>query len=102
MTLPAHLRLPSGEALSDAYHVYAVDWSPEKIVWSLDGRVYSTVTPAQLPAGARWVFDAPAHLLLNLAVGGNWPGRPDASTVFPQTLLIDYVRIYAGPKPASP
>ncbi|MSU23636.1 MAG: glycoside hydrolase family 16 protein [Opitutus sp.] len=88
-TLPA-----TGAALSAAYHIYAVDWSPEKVAWSLDGTVYFTLTPAQLPAGARWVFDAPAFLLLNLAVGGNWPGSPDDNTVFPQTLLVDYVRVY--------
>lgn len=93
--LNAHTTLPSGAALSEAYHVYAVEWSPGKIAWSLDGTVYATRTPADLPPGARWVFDAPQFLLLNLAIGGNWPGSPDATTVFPQTLLIDYVRVFA-------
>ena len=93
--------LPGGTALSDDYHVFAIDWSPNKIEWSLDGTVYFSRTAAQLPAGTKWVFDAPAFLLLNLAVGGNWPGNPDATTVFPQTLLVDYVRVYGLP-PASP
>ncbi|MDP3069216.1 MAG: glycoside hydrolase family 16 protein [Opitutaceae bacterium] len=92
--LNGHTTLLSGASLSDAYHVYAVDWSPGKISWSLDGTVYLTRTPADLPAGTRWVFDSPQYLLLNLAVGGHWPGSPDATTVFPQTLLIDYVRVY--------
>ena len=47
-----------------------------------------------LPAGSRWVFDHPFFLLLNVAVGGNWPGPPDATTVFPQQMLVDYVRVY--------
>lgn len=89
------ITLPAGPSLSDAYHVYAVDWSPERIDWSLDGKVYHTVTPADLPRGARWVFnDGPFFLLLNVAVGGRWPGYPDASTRFPQELRIDYVRVY--------
>ncbi|HET6891076.1 MAG TPA: hypothetical protein VFH31_08235, partial [Pyrinomonadaceae bacterium] len=58
------------------------------------GVLYSTRTPADLPAGKPWVFNKPFFLLLNLAVGGNWPGSPDESTVFPQTMLVDYVRVY--------
>ena len=87
--------LPAGETFADAYHVFAVDWSPGRLAWSLDGRVYHTVTPADLPAGAKWVFDgAPFFLLFNLAIGGHWPGYPDATTRFPQELRIDYVRVY--------
>jgi beta-glucanase (GH16 family) len=94
----AATELPNGRSLSDAFHVFAIDWAPGKIEWSLDGAVFFRRTPAQLPAGARWVFDAPAFLLLNLAIGGTWPGSPDAATTFPQTLLVDYVRVYAqGP-----
>ena len=54
---------------------------------------YKTVTPASLPAGAPWVFDHPFFLILNVAVGGNWPGAPDATTLFPQQMLVDYVRV---------
>jgi beta-glucanase (GH16 family) len=88
------------KSLSAGYHVYAVDWSPGRIAWSLDGVVYHEVTPASLPAGAAWVFDdAPFFLLLNLAVGGHWPGYPDATTRFPQELRVDYVRVLALSKP---
>ena len=88
--------LPAGATFSDAYHIFAVDWSPDKVEWSLDGQVYHTLTAAHLPAGAKWVFDgAPFFLLLNLAVGGHWPGYPDATTTFPQELRIDYVRVSA-------
>ena len=88
--------LPNGQLFSDDYHVVAVDWSPDRIEWSVDGHVYSTCTPATIPPGTRWVFNgAPFFLILNVAVGGSWPGNPDASTVFPQTLYVDYVRVYA-------
>jgi beta-glucanase (GH16 family) len=92
--------LPAGATYDAAYHVFAVDWEPDRIVWSIDGVAYHTVTPATLPPGSKWVFnDHPFFLLLNLAVGGGWPGNPDATTRFPQTLTIDYVRVYARPAP---
>lgn len=92
------ITLPPGPTLADGYHVYAIDWSPGRIAWSLDGKVYHTVTPASLPPGARWVFDdAKYFFLLNLAVGGRWPGYPDATTQFPQELRVDWVRVYARP-----
>lgn len=90
-------QLPPGAAFADAYHVFAVDWRPGRIDWLLDGKVYHSVTPASLPAGAKWVFDDARHfLLLNLAVGGAWPGYPDATTQFPQEYRIDYVRVYSA------
>lgn len=81
-------------AYADAYHVFAVEWEPAEIRWLVDGRVYRRTTPADLPAGARWVFDHPHFLLLNVAVGGAWPGDPDATSAFPQAMLVDYVRVY--------
>ena len=94
------VHLPAGQALADSYHVYAVEWTPGKVEWFFDGRPYHRVTPADLPKGARWPFDDSAFfLILNLAVGGDWPGYPDATTVFPQEMRIDYVRVYA-PVPA--
>ncbi|WP_430784203.1 family 16 glycosylhydrolase [Actinoplanes sp. G11-F43] len=80
--------------LGDAFHSYAVEWSPNLIVWQLDGVEYFRVTPASL-GGRQWVFDHPFFLILNVAVGGNWPGSPDASTSFPQTMLVDWVRVSA-------
>ncbi|QJT06080.1 family 16 glycosylhydrolase [Streptomyces asoensis] len=84
--------LPGGQAFADAFHTFAVDWSPNAITWSVDGAVYQRRTPADL-GGRQWVFDKPFFLILNLAVGGYWPGDPDGSTVFPQQLLVDYVRV---------
>jgi beta-glucanase (GH16 family) len=94
-----HTTVATG-TLASAYHVYAVDWTPDKIVWSMDGTICHTVTPKTLPAGASWVFTRPFFMILNLAVGGYWPGNPDGTTKFPQTLKVDYVRVYAWPGPA--
>ncbi|AGZ45892.1 glycoside hydrolase family 16 protein [Actinoplanes friuliensis] len=83
-----------GQPLSNAFHNYAVEWSPNLIVWYLDGSEYFRVTPASL-GGDQWVFDHNFFMILNVAVGGNWPGYPDGSTQFPQTMLVDYVRVSA-------
>lgn len=88
--LTAEFALPS--ATTD-FHDYAVDWSPDKITWSVDGRVFHTVSKSD-PQAAHWVFDRPYYLLLNLAVGSDDPGYPDASTPFPAKLVVDYVRVY--------
>lgn len=79
------------------FHVFALDWSPRRIRWFLDGVPYKTATPEDLPAGARWVYDHPFFLILDVAVGGRWPGAPDSTTAFPQTMLVDYVRV-SGPR----
>src|SRR6478735_7230969 len=84
--------LPGGAAFADDFHTFAVDWAPDSITWSVDGTVYQTRTPADLN-GNDWVFDKPFFLILNLAVGGYWPGDPDGSTAFPQQLVVDYVRV---------
>ena len=76
------------------FHTFAVEWKPDGLQFYADGRLYHSLTPATLPAGKRWVFNQPFYILLNLAVGGAWPGYPDATTVFPQTMTIDYVRVY--------
>ena len=76
------------------FHVFAVEWEPGEVRWLVDGRTYRRTTPADLPPGGAWAFDHPFFLLLNVAVGGAWPGDPDASTTFPQTMAVDYVRVY--------
>jgi beta-glucanase (GH16 family) len=82
--------LPPGD-----FHIYSVIWEPESIEFQVDGRPFKKITPADLPAGTKWVYDHPYFLLLNLAIGGNWPGPPNATTQFPQRLTVDYVRVYA-------
>jgi beta-glucanase (GH16 family) len=95
--------LPSGQPFADDFHVYAVEWEPNTIRFYVDDHLYTTGTPADLPKGAKWVYDHPFFLLLNVAVGGGWPGDPDSTSVFPQTMLVDYVRVYerAGSAPAG-
>jgi len=60
----------------------------------VDESLYETRTPSDLPKGTKWVYDHPFFILLNCAVGGDWPGSPDASSAFPQEMLVDYVRVY--------
>ena len=89
--------LPFGEEVADDFHVYAIEWSQNSIVWYVDGASYHTVTPASIPAGDQWVFNAPFFILLNLAIGGptTFLGTPDPNKPFPpQEMLVDYVRVY--------
>ena len=101
--LGAPYNLPDGRRFAEDFHVFGVEWEPGVIRWYVDGRHYHTLTPDKLPAGAKWVFDHPFFILLNVAVGGQWPGDPDSTTVFPQTMTVDYVRVYqrAGSRPGS-
>ncbi len=91
--MTATFTLP-GRRFSDAFHVFAVEWEPRVIRFYVDNHLYETATPGGMPHGTGWVFDHPFFLLLNLAVGGDWPGSPDESTHFPQQMLVDYVRVY--------
>jgi beta-glucanase (GH16 family) len=86
--------LPDGGALGDDFHVYAVEWAPDTIRFYLDDVNYETRTSADVPSGDTWVYDHPFFLILNVAVGGQWPGDPDDTTQFPQTMQVDYVRVY--------
>jgi len=87
-------KLPHGR-FSDGFHVFAIEWEPRAVRFYVDAELYATKTPAELPEGTRWAFDHPFFVILNLAVGGNWPGSPDEAPVFPQRMLVDYVRVYA-------
>ncbi|MBN2085774.1 MAG: glycoside hydrolase family 16 protein [Anaerolineales bacterium] len=89
--------LPEGRRFADDFHLFAVEWEPNVIRWYVDNTLYKTSTPADLPEGAEWVYDQPFYLILNVAVGGGWPGYPDDTTVFPQTMKVDYVRVYVRP-----
>jgi len=79
------------------FHIYAIEWDVAEIRWYVDGVLYAMAnnwysTGAAFPAP----FDQPFYILLNVAVGGNFPGSPDASTVFPVTMEVDWVRVYSG------
>lgn len=83
---------------ADAFHEFAVERKSGEIRFFVDGILFGTKTPADL-SPENWPFDERFHFLLNLAVGGNWPGNPDATTTFPQVLEVDYVRVYNGYAP---
>jgi beta-glucanase (GH16 family) len=83
-----------GAQLSDGFHTYAIEWDPGEIRFYLDDNLYETRDASDAPDGA-WVFDnQPFFIIINVAVGGNFPGNPDGTTVFPQKLLVDWVRVY--------
>jgi len=84
---------PSGNLDFSQFHVYAVEWDASAIRWYVDGNKFHEVSIAGGINGTS-EFHAPYFFLFNLAVGGNWPGNPDASTVFPHRMQVDYVRVY--------
>jgi len=87
--------LPAGQNYVDDFHVYAIEWEPGAVRFYLDSSNYATFTEDQWPSGGQWVFDHPFFIILNLAVGGVWPGNPGSTTQFPQQMLVDYVRVYS-------
>jgi beta-glucanase (GH16 family) len=97
--ISASFTLPNGGRFADDFHVFSLEWEPAEIRFYVDDTLYKTVSPSELPAGADWVFDHPFFIILNVAVGGDWPGNPDSTTVFPQTMLVDYVRVYKDVAP---
>jgi len=87
--------LRNGQNFADDFHIFAAEWEPQQIRLYVDGTLYATDTQSASPAPASWPFDGqPFFMLLNLAVGGKWPGDPDSTTRFPQQMLVDYVRVY--------
>jgi beta-glucanase (GH16 family) len=90
----------SSGTFADDYHTFTADWYPDHISFFVDGLLYHSQYRA--PAGAGWVFDKPSFLVLDISIGGNLPGNPDASTSFPQQMLVDWVRVYqTGPPVAA-
>jgi beta-glucanase (GH16 family) len=92
--------LPAGQAFKDRYHVFGMLWTKEAITFSFDGKAFSTQKPSDV-AGKTWAFDHPFFFIANVAVGGGWPGSPDATTQFPQEMRIDYIRLYQQPNSGS-
>ncbi len=92
-----------GEAISKEYtlendrfdtgfHIFGIEWGPEFVNFYVDDVLYNQITPEDVTGP--WVFDKPFYILMNLAVGGTFVGSPNAETEFPQTMLVDYVRVY--------
>jgi beta-glucanase (GH16 family) len=96
--LTSTVSLSTGKDFASAFHLYAVEWEPDVVRFYVDETLYATYTASSVAAtpstAGSWVFDHPFFLILNVAVGGSWPGPPDATTPFPQTMLVDYVRVY--------
>ncbi|MEO1030054.1 glycoside hydrolase family 16 protein [Winogradskyella sp.] len=101
-------RLPDAR-FDDEFHVFGVEWSPNRINYYVDDVLYQSITPetiadeaaesiddSLLDNAGEWVFNRPFYIIINIAVGGNLPGSPNADTVFPQTMYVDYVRAYAA------
>ena len=77
------------------FHTFKVEWAPGSIDWYVDDTLFQSVQPSEVPG--QWVFDHPFFLILNVAVGGGFVGPPDSTTTFPQTMLVDWVRVYQRP-----
>lgn len=90
----APFSLANNAAFADDFHVYSTEWSENKIQFFVDGNLYKTLTPTDLPGGAKWVYEHPFFMILNFAVGGPWGGNPDNTSVFPNMMIVDYVRVY--------
>ena len=89
-----HYTLAEG-TFADDFHTFALEWEPRRMRWYVDGELYQTQLSWSSAGGPYPApFDTPFHILLNLAVGGEWPGLPDATTTFPQRMEVDYVRVY--------
>lgn len=81
------------------FHVFGIEWSPDRINWYVDDKLYQSLTRKDVEketnGQGEWVFnDRSFYMILNIAVGGNLPGNPNADTVFPQSMVVDYVRVY--------
>jgi beta-glucanase (GH16 family) len=83
------------DALKNDFHVFAIEWEANEIRWYVDDQQTFGITADKVPG--KWVYDHPFFIILNVAVGGNWPGSPDDTTTFPQQMLVDYVRVYQKP-----
>ena len=92
--ISAPFGLSNNQIFADDFHIYTTEWTENKIQFYVDGMLYKTITPGDIPQGSQWVYDHPFFMILNLAIGGTWGGNPDNTTVFPGTMLVDYVRVY--------
>lgn len=78
---------------ADDFHTYAIEWGPGVIRWYVDGNLFNTLSRNDL-RNREWAFDHDFFMIMNVAVGGTWPGHPNDSTEFPQQMLVDYIRVY--------
>ncbi|MFL1010552.1 glycoside hydrolase family 16 protein [Flavisericum labens] len=81
-----------GDRFDTGFHIFGIEWGEDYINFYVDGFLYNQITPDDVPG--EWVYNHPFYIIINLAVGGNYVGSPNAQTVFPQTMEVDYVRVY--------
>ena len=89
-----------GEPVYNNYHTFTIEWQPDLIKWYVDGILFHTATPADVSPN-EWVFNDPVFLLLNVAIGGNFGGAIDPNLELPQSMAVDYIRVYQGPDTAE-
>jgi hypothetical protein len=89
----APYKLPA-QRFADDFYIFAIEWDADSVSFYVEQNLFVRRTRANLQPGWKWVFDKPFFLILNLAVGGDWPGNPDSPAAFPQSMLLDYVRAY--------
>ena len=77
----------------DEWHVFSLIWKEDFLEWYVDDELFYTRTAGDL-GEAHWPFNEEFYLIINLAVGGNWPGTPNSETIFPQKMFVDYVRVF--------
>lgn len=92
-SIESSFKNPSNANWGDDFHIYGIEWDETTVKYYVDGRVYGTADISHKTDGFE-VFHRPFYIILNLAVGGNWPGPPDQTTIFPQRMLVDWVRVY--------
>ena len=80
-------------SFSEKFHVFSIIWTADQIAWYIDDVFYHKVARAEV-SGGNYPFDKPFFFILNVAVGGNWPGVPNNATTFPQRMIVDYVRVF--------
>ena len=78
-------------SFNEDFHTFTLTWTPNRLAWSVDGDEYFELLRSTIP---KFPWDLPQFFIMNVAVGGNWPGPPDETTVFPQTMTVDYIRVY--------
>ena len=93
-------QLPDGQKFSEEFHTFKMEWDEDEVEFYVDDTLFHVVNKDEV-GDKEWVYDHPHFLILNLAVGGHWPGNPDETTEFPQTMEIDYIRVYEDTDPAD-
>ena len=94
--LGKNIGLPAG-IFNDAFHVFSLEWNENEIKWFLDGKLFSSFSKKDF-GEINYPFNEDFFLIINLAVGGNWPGNPEINMYKNQFLIVDYVRVFEKKK----